>query len=188
MKRIHLAALLSTVISLGATSVLAQQITLSSPLSRGSMAIFKLPDGRHMGSISTVAGDSHGNIWIAERCGANDCAGSPLDPMMEFDPQGNFIKKFGAGQLLFPHFLYIDKQDHLWIVDDHDNGKIGDDVIEYDPDGHVLKTLGTPGVAGRRPDPFPRAQRGAGGAQWRHLRGRRPYPGQRQCPHRQVRP
>ena len=109
---------------------------------------FKLPDGRHMGSTSTISSDSKGNIWIVERCGANNCDGSPLDPVMEFDHDGNFIKAFGAGELLFPHGFFIDRNDHLWIADNHNNGKIGDDVIEFDQNGKVLMTLGTPGMAG----------------------------------------
>jgi hypothetical protein len=148
MKRAYLAALLCTTICFGGAPCLAQQITLSSPPFSRIDNYLKMPNGRHMGSVSAIMGDSHGNIWIVERCGQNDCAGSPLDPVMEFDPQGNFVKAFGAGQLLFPHYLFIDKQDHLWVVDDHVNGKIGDDVIEYDQNGKVLKTLGTPGVGG----------------------------------------
>ena len=149
MKRARLvAALLCATVGVCTGPVLAQQITESSPPFARMDGYLKMPNGRHMGSVSAIAGDSHGNIWVAERCGANDCAGSPLDPVLEFDSQGNFIKAFGAGQILFPHFLFIDKADHLWIVDDHDNGKIGDDVIEYDQNGHVLKTLGTPGVPG----------------------------------------
>ena len=131
-----------------ATPILAQQITESSPPFSRLDGYLKMPNGRHMGSTSSVAGDSHGDIWVAERCGANDCAGSPLDPILEFDSRGNFIKAFGAGQVLFPHFIFIDKADNIWIVDDHDNGKIGDDVIEYDENGHVLMTLGTPGAPG----------------------------------------
>jgi sugar lactone lactonase YvrE len=141
-------ALLTAALALGTGVAMAQEITAASPPFTRTDNYLKLPSGRHMGSTSSVAGDSHGNIWVAERCGANDCAGSPLDPVMEFDPQGNFITAFGAGQLLFPHFIFIDKQDHIWIVDGHDNGKIGDDVIEYDQNGKVLRTLGTPGVAG----------------------------------------
>jgi len=149
MKRAYLAALLCSAIGLGGAPTMAQQITLSSPPFSRIDNYLKLPNGRHMGSLSAIMGDSHGNIWIAERCGENDCAPHPdLDPVLEFDPQGNFIKGFGKGQLLFPHYIYIDKQDHLWIVDNHADGKIGDDVIEYDQNGKVLKTLGTPGVAG----------------------------------------
>ena len=54
------------------------------------------------GRVQSVAGDSKGNIWVVDRCGANNCAGSSLDPVMEFDAKGNFIKAFGAGMLLFP--------------------------------------------------------------------------------------
>jgi sugar lactone lactonase YvrE len=108
----------------------------------------KLPPGRTMGSTSAVAVDHQGNIWVADRCGANDCKGSKLDPVMEFDANGNFIKAFGAGKLLFPHGLYIDKDDHIWLTDNHVGNGIGDDVLEFDRDGKVLRTLGTPGVAG----------------------------------------
>ena len=98
---------------------------------------FKMPDGRTFGSTSSVAGDSKGNIWVAERCGANNCAGSPLDPVMEFDAKGNFIKAFGAGMILFPHDLFIDSHDHLWIADGHVDAaaKKGNVVLEFDENG-----------------------------------------------------
>src|SRR5258706_13558504 len=99
---------------------------------------FKLPPGRSMGSSSAVAGDSKGNIWVVDRCAANDCAGSKLDPVMQFDAKGNFIKAFGAGTLLFPHGFTIDKQDHLWITDGHAGKAKGDDVLEFDSNGKLL--------------------------------------------------
>jgi sugar lactone lactonase YvrE len=115
---------------------------------------FKMPPGRHMGSTTAVAIDRGGNVWIAERCGANSCADSALDPIMEFDSRGVFIKAFGAGKLLFPHGFFIDGADHIWVTDGHvGNGK-GDDVLEFDRDGRLLRTLGTPGVSGNGPDTF----------------------------------
>ena len=108
----------------------------------------KLPPGRKMGSTSAVAVDHQGNIWVADRCGANDCKGSKLDPIMAFDANGNFLKSFGAGKLLFPHGMYIDKDDHIWLTDGHVGDGIGDDVLEFDRDGKLLRTLGTPGVKG----------------------------------------
>src|SRR6266478_9795435 len=48
----------------------------------------KLPEGRPWGSTAGVDVDRHGNIWVAERCGANTCAGSNLAPILEFDPSG----------------------------------------------------------------------------------------------------
>ncbi len=117
----------------------------------------KLPPGRAMGSSSAVMGDSKGHIWVVDRCGVNDCAGSKLDPIMEFDARGNFIKAFGAGMLLFPHGFTIDRQDHLWITDGHVGAgplgkKIGDDVLEFDSSGKLLRTLGKPGVPGHGRD------------------------------------
>src|ERR1017187_9509394 len=96
---------------------------------------FKLPSGRVMGSSSAVAVDHKGNIWGADRRGANNCAGSKLDPVMEFDKNGNFVKAFGAGKMLFPHGLTIDKDDHLWIADGHVGNGIGDVVLEFDQGG-----------------------------------------------------
>lgn len=108
----------------------------------------KLPAGRVMGATSAVAVDGQGHIWVADRCGANDCKGSKLDPIMEFDAGGNFIKSFGAGKFLFPHGIFIDKDGHIWVTDNHVGDGIGDDILEFDEDGKVLRTLGTPGVAG----------------------------------------
>ena len=42
---------------------------------------FRLPGGRSWGSTSAVDIDRDGvSVWVAERCGANSCAGSRLDP------------------------------------------------------------------------------------------------------------
>ncbi len=36
----------------------------------------ELPDGREWGSTSAIEIALDGNIWVAERCGANSCVGS----------------------------------------------------------------------------------------------------------------
>jgi sugar lactone lactonase YvrE len=115
---------------------------------------FKMPPGRHMGATSAVAVDHEGHVWIAERCGANSCADSALDPIMEFDAHGVFIKALGAGMLLFPHGFFIDRADHIWVTDGHVGSGKGDDVLEFDHSGKLLRTLGTPGVSGNGPDTF----------------------------------
>lgn len=115
---------------------------------------FKLPAGRIMGSSSAVATDSKGHIWIAERCGANNCAGSPIDPIVEFDAEGNFIKAFGRGLLLFPHGLFIDRRDHVWVTDGHVAPGKGADVLEFSPEGKLLRILGKPGVSKAGEDTF----------------------------------
>lgn len=120
---------------------------------------FKLPPGRQMGSSSAVAGDAHGNIWVVDRCAANSCVGSKLDPIMEFDAHGNFVKAFGAGLLQFAHGIAIDKQDHIFVADnvptDGKGSKTqGHVVLEFDASGKLLRTMGKPGEAGSGPDRF----------------------------------
>jgi hypothetical protein len=118
---------------------------------------FKLPAGRSMGSSSAVMGDSKGNIWVVDRCAANSCVGSKLDPVMQFDAQGKFVKAFGAGLLQFAHGFFIDARDHLWITDGvppDGKGTRGQTVMEFDAGGKLLRTLGKPGVASTAPGMF----------------------------------
>jgi DNA-binding beta-propeller fold protein YncE len=118
---------------------------------------FKLPPGRSMGSSSAVAGDSRGHIWVVDRCSTNSCVGSDLNPIMEFDAKGDFIKSFGAGLLQFAHGFTIDSKDHLWITDGvppGGKGKLGHAVLEFDTNGKLLRTMGKPGEPGDAPDHF----------------------------------
>ena len=115
---------------------------------------FKLPAGRTMGSSSGVATDSRGHVWVAERCGANTCSGSPIDPIVEFDAKGNFIRAFGKGMLLFPHGFFIDSHDHIWVTDGHAEPGKGAQVFEFDNTGNLLRALGKAGVSAEGPDTF----------------------------------
>jgi len=104
----------------------------------------KLPPGRTMGATSAVAVDVQGHIWIADRCGRNSCIDSRLDPIMEFDSTGNFLRAFGAGMFVFPHGIFIDKAGHIWVTDAKAAGDKGNDVLEFDQNGKLLRTLGKP--------------------------------------------
>src|ERR1019366_6740271 len=78
----------------------------------------KMPEGRTWGSTSAVAIDRDGrSVWVAERCGANNCVGSALDPVLKFDATGNLVKSFGAGMILSPHGILVDRDDNVWVVD-----------------------------------------------------------------------
>jgi len=102
----------------------------------------KLPDGRSWGSTSAVDIDRDGrSVWVAERCGANSCAGKTDDPVLHFDASGKLIKSFGSGMFLFPHGIAVDKDDNIWITDGQSaNGK-GFTVVKFSPDGKILMTL-----------------------------------------------
>ncbi|MGD8415443.1 MAG: peptidyl-alpha-hydroxyglycine alpha-amidating lyase family protein [Pseudomonadales bacterium] len=113
----------------------------------------KLPDGREWGSTSAIYPTSDGkHIWVAERCGANLCVGSDVDPVLLFDLDGNLIRSFGAGLIAWPHGIYVDAEDNVWIADANGYAPIpegwGHVVYKFSPEGELLMTLGEKGVAG----------------------------------------
>ena len=108
----------------------------------------KVPPGRTLGSTSAVAVDAGGHIWIADRCGANSCAESTLDPIMEFDSEGNLLQRFGGGLFVFPHGIFIDTARHVWVTDAKAMGDKGNDVLEFDQRGRLLRTIGKPDGSG----------------------------------------
>ena len=119
-----------------------------------------LPDGRNWGSVSAINVDIDGrHIWAGDRCGTNSCAGSDVDPIVKLDPDGNVVQSFGAGLIIWPHGMDVDREGNVWVVDaraanarelqnfPNAAGK-GHSVIKFSPEGEVLLTLGEGGVAG----------------------------------------
>jgi sugar lactone lactonase YvrE len=118
-----------------------------------------LPDGRTWGATSAIYPANDGkHIWIAERCGANLCVGSDLNPVLLFDPNGRAVKQFGAGKIVWPHGIFVDADDNVWIADAVGYAPVpegvGHTVMKFSPDGKLLMTLGKEGVAGAGPDTF----------------------------------
>jgi hypothetical protein len=114
----------------------------------------QLPEGRIWGHVFGVGIDSHANVWVLDRCGETSCVSSNLAPIQEFDSSGKFVKSFGEGLFVFPHSLYVDKDDNLWITDCGVRDGKGNQVFKISPDGKVLLTLGKKGVLGGSPDNF----------------------------------
>jgi DNA-binding beta-propeller fold protein YncE len=117
----------------------------------------KLPSGRKWGAAVGVDIDRDGkSVWVFDRCAtADDCSGSNLAPIQKFDASGKLVASFGAGMFNYPHGLFIDKDDNVWVSDGRakNNGK-GQTVMKFSPDGKLLMTLGKPGIAGSGPDTF----------------------------------
>jgi len=114
----------------------------------------KLPEGRAWGSTSAVDIGPDGSIWVAERCGANTCAGSHLAPVLRFDRSGKLLRSFGEGLFIFPHGIFVDKGGNVWITDAQGKDGRGHQVIKFSSEGKVLLALGKAGVAGDQPDTF----------------------------------
>ena len=137
----------------------------------------KLPAGQSWGALNGVAIDNDGeSVWVVSRCGANpdlppgasaflydSCAGSGVAPVMKLDAAGNVTAAFGAGMFIFPHKIYIDRDNDVWVVDGRGPnerelkahpgaaGK-GHTVVKFSPEGKVLLTIGKAGTAGNPPN------------------------------------
>ena len=87
--------------------------------------------------------DRAGNLWVAERCGANTCAGKTDAPILKFDPSGKLLTSFGASMFVFPHGISMDSDGNVWITDGQGRDGKGRQVFKFSPDGKVLMALGT---------------------------------------------
>jgi sugar lactone lactonase YvrE len=88
----------------------------------------KLPGGRVWGATSAVDVALDGtSIWVAERCGQNRCVEAATsiwsadDPILLFDASGNLVRSFGAGKVIFPHGIHVDRAGNVWVTDGHGN-------------------------------------------------------------------
>ncbi|HKA40938.1 MAG TPA: peptidyl-alpha-hydroxyglycine alpha-amidating lyase family protein [Burkholderiales bacterium] len=115
-----------------------------------------LPDGRKWGGTIGVDIDRNSNIWVFERCGASNCEGSSLPPIIQLDPSGKVLRMFGAGMFNQPHGFHVDRDGNVWASDATGKDGKGHQVFKFSPEGKVLMTLGKAGVAGDGPDTFNR--------------------------------
>jgi len=129
----------------------------------------RMPAGRTWGSTSAVAIDPDGvSVWVGERCGANTCRDSNLDPILKFDSSGNLVTSFGAGMIVWPHGIHVDREGNVWITDGQSSlppnapagtppapagTSYGHQVHKFSPTGQHLMTLGVRGGA-REPQHF----------------------------------
>jgi streptogramin lyase len=95
---------------------------------------FKLPSGMNFRGTSGVAFNSKGHIFVIHR--------GPMS-VMEFDPDGTFIRGFGDGLFERAHGLRIDTQDNIWATDVSANL-----AYKFDPDGRLQMVLGVKGHSG----------------------------------------
>jgi sugar lactone lactonase YvrE len=119
-------------------------------------------EGRTWGSTSAVDIDKDGrSIWVAERCAANNCLASTLDPILKFDASGKLVKSFGAGVIQSPHGIHVDGDGNIWVTDcsctlgrqDTSAAAVaaraatpkGHQIHKFSPDGTRLLTLGKAG-------------------------------------------
>ena len=101
--RVALIVAVAAIVAFGAAVEAAAQV-LPNPY-RQVDGWAKLPAGRSMGAVGGVTTDDDAShIWAVIRCDAtapdrfgNECLDSDLDPVVQFDLEGNVVTSFGAG-------------------------------------------------------------------------------------------
>jgi len=141
---------------LAAVGLLAAAATAQDNPFRQGEAWGQLPEGRSWGATSAVYPAPDGrHIWVGERCGQNSCAGKTDVPsILQFDGTGRLVRSFGAGVLLWPHGIHVDRDGNVWMTDARGEGGKGHQVFKFSPEGRILMTLGQAGVAGEGRDTF----------------------------------
>ena len=125
-------------------------------------------NGGRWGEVIRVHVDEKGSVWVFHRCfnvvpaGSATCVGRGVanPPILEFNAAGRLLKSFGAGVFAYPHGFTVDRDGNLWATDVNDQEAIlgmparnaagvvmGQEVLKLSPDGKILMTLGTAGVA-----------------------------------------
>lgn len=139
---------------------------LPNPASTVEAGWGELPEGREWGSSAGIDLDPlDGHIWAYERCGASafgggepvNCDTNPVDPVFKFDRNtGEVLANFGAGLMVTPHGIHVDREGNVWVTDFAGNeaGTKGHQVFKFSPSGEVLLTLGSAGQAGTGPNQF----------------------------------
>jgi len=102
-----------------------------------------MPAGWTFGRVSAVATDSAGDVFVFHR------ANKTTDPLVIFDAKGHYKRSWGKGVFANPHGIRIDKNNHVWLVDNGDHT-----VRKFTREGELLLLLGTPGKSGATRNSF----------------------------------
>jgi len=147
----YLKAVTLGIFILSGLATLAQNGAPNTYQSKGAWA--ELPNARSWGSTSAIYPSPDGkHIWVSERCGANLCVESKVDPVMLYTTGGKLVRKFGAGLMAWPHGMHVDFEGNVWVTDALGYAPVpqgwGHVVYKFSPRGKLLLTLGERGVAG----------------------------------------
>ena len=108
--------------------------------------LLKMPDDIYLGEVLGVATNSKGHLFVYTRTGSvNVTTGTNRvfvrsgSRLFEFDQNGKYLREIGQNLYGFvqAHAVRVDPQDNIWVVDEGSSM-----VIKFDPEGHVVMTMG----------------------------------------------
>lgn len=92
------------------------------------------PAGAEWGSMSGVTVDALDQVWLFTRA---------VPPVQVFTAEGKFVRSWGNDHINRAHMLRFDPQGNAWTTDVRLHV-----ARQFTPEGKLLRTLGTPEVAG----------------------------------------
>jgi DNA-binding beta-propeller fold protein YncE len=98
-----------------------------------------LPAAVPWAPVNAVALNSKGHIFAFMR----QASGSGAPQLAEWDENHKFVKAWGVGLAVKAHGMAIDAHDNIWVCD-----QFGPTVMEFSPEGTLLKTIGVKGKSG----------------------------------------
>jgi DNA-binding beta-propeller fold protein YncE len=114
----------------------------------------ELPPGVKWAAVTAIEPAPDGTIYVIHRCFANSCAGRGEAPILHYNANGRLLKAFGEGLFVFPHGATVDGDGNLWVTDARGESGKGHQVIAFNAEGRVIRTLGQAGVSGSTHDLF----------------------------------
>src|SRR5579871_2177716 len=103
----------------------------------------KLPSTLSLGTVSSVAADRKGVIYVLQR-------GDKADPVIAVDKEGRLLRSWGKGMYTVPHSVRVDPDGNIWTVD------AGSSVLlKFTPEGKKLQEIDVGEVAPAEKCAFP---------------------------------
>ncbi|MGE0378971.1 MAG: hypothetical protein AB7Q45_26520, partial [Planctomycetaceae bacterium] len=96
--------------------------------------LLQVPGHIALGGVSAVAVNSKGQVFMLHRA---------ENPVVCFEPTGEFVRAWGTDLIGSGHGLRIDRDDNVWVTDTDRHL-----VFKFDPQGELLMTLGEPNQPG----------------------------------------
>jgi DNA-binding beta-propeller fold protein YncE len=103
----------------------------------------KMPNAASLGTVSSVAADRSGTIYVLQR-------GDKLDPVLAVDRGGRLLRSWGKGMFTVPHSIRVDAAGNIWTVDAGSSV-----VLKFSPEGKKLQQIDVGEVAPAEKCAFP---------------------------------
>lgn len=106
-------------------------------------AVPLMAEGTALGTVSSVATDRNGLIYVLQR-------GDKADPVIVVNREGKVVRSWGKGMFTVPHGIRIDAAGNIWTVDAGSSM-----ILRFSPEGKKLQEIAVGEIATGKDCAFP---------------------------------